>query len=570
MPYNKFPSGNGWKVWKTNEQGEKIGEPLSKKVLSKQDAINQMKALYASENKKEVELTVTDADGGQETVTKPLTLDDNGSTETKDMGGMDMMESQSSYGPCSWEELDAAEHALETAEHMNDMTWKFRNMANAIINNPMVEDKAQALVDAANGYAERVKSPMEEKDLGAQIAGDNQKAQMGAAQINNLPDSDFLYIESGGKKDDSGKTVPRSLRHLPVHDEAHIRNAISRLSQSGTGMSGGDKWLTPALRKSLLAKARKMLEASKKEVPDFTIWKEGGIYRWLVAYSNNQRDNDIPAEIITSESHKEFDLALHNKEWPMPELWLWHIPYPVGQTDYHAYDESTGYPVAAGHFKEGMEWAAEGLIKEKWNGVSHGMPDRWIQRDKEDSSLIVRHRTKEISFLPNWAAANKNTFSIISKESSMADIEKGLPAHKRPEFVAAFGEEKVKQIEEALQSKAKEADEQGVEKKEAKEPTMADVVKALEFLTTELVTLKKQIEKPVEKEAEEFDLVARLKSLSAVGQESTKVDGRTALAKSGPEETKQEAKADPITGLSVPLVEKIFQSNQAYYNGGAK
>jgi hypothetical protein len=305
---------------------------------------------------------------------------------------------------------------------------------------------------------------------------------------------------------------------------------------------------------------------------EFTIWKENGVYRWLVAYSNNQRDSDVPAEIITSESHKEFDLALHNKEWPMPELWLWHIPFPVGQTDYHAYDESTGYPVAAGHFNEGLEWAAEGILKAKWDGSSHGMPEGWIQRSKEDSSLIVRHRTKEISFLPNWAAANKNTFSILFKESNMAD-EKGLPAHKRPEFVAAFGEDRVKQIEETLEAKSKEADEKGVEKKEVKtEPSMADVVKALEYLTTELITLKKHIETPKEetKEVEEFDLVARLKSLSAVGQESTKVDGRSTLAKSGPEEAKAPSPTQEIAGLSVPIVDKIFAANQAWYNGGVK
>jgi hypothetical protein len=47
------------------------------------------------------------------------------------------------------------------------------------------------------------------------------RAQMAAASINDLPDSMFAYIESGGKKDEQGKTVPRSLRHFPIHDGAH-------------------------------------------------------------------------------------------------------------------------------------------------------------------------------------------------------------------------------------------------------------------------------------------------------------------------------------------------------------
>lgn len=57
-------------------------------------------------------------------------------------------------------------------------------------------------------------------------------ATMTAASIDNLPDSDFAYIEPGGKKDSEGRTTPRSLRHFPIQDEAHVRNALARLSQS--------------------------------------------------------------------------------------------------------------------------------------------------------------------------------------------------------------------------------------------------------------------------------------------------------------------------------------------------
>lgn len=59
-----------------------------------------------------------------------------------------------------------------------------------------------------------------------------QAKKMTRKSINDLPDSDFAYIENGGKKDDGGKTVPRSLRHFPIHDAAHVRNALARLPQS--------------------------------------------------------------------------------------------------------------------------------------------------------------------------------------------------------------------------------------------------------------------------------------------------------------------------------------------------
>ena len=59
-----------------------------------------------------------------------------------------------------------------------------------------------------------------------------------AKDIDNLPDDAFAYIEKGGKKDEEGKTVPRSLRHLPYKgpdgkpDAAHVRNALARLPQT--------------------------------------------------------------------------------------------------------------------------------------------------------------------------------------------------------------------------------------------------------------------------------------------------------------------------------------------------
>ena len=56
--------------------------------------------------------------------------------------------------------------------------------------------------------------------------------------INDLPDSAFAYVETGGKKDKDGKTVPRSLRHFPLKDKdgnwdrAHVISALQRLNQT--------------------------------------------------------------------------------------------------------------------------------------------------------------------------------------------------------------------------------------------------------------------------------------------------------------------------------------------------
>ena len=72
--------------------------------------------------------------------------------------------------------------------------------------------------------------------------------KLSSKDMNNLPDSDFAYISPGGSKDSEGKTTPRSLRHLPIPDAAHVRNALARLNQTD---------IPPAAKKSALAKIKK-------------------------------------------------------------------------------------------------------------------------------------------------------------------------------------------------------------------------------------------------------------------------------------------------------------------------
>lgn len=61
------------------------------------------------------------------------------------------------------------------------------------------------------------------------------RADMPTADINDLPDSAFAYIEPGGTKDSEGKTTPRSLRHFPIQDKAHVQNALARMGGSPFG-----------------------------------------------------------------------------------------------------------------------------------------------------------------------------------------------------------------------------------------------------------------------------------------------------------------------------------------------
>lgn len=79
--------------------------------------------------------------------------------------------------------------------------------------------------------------------------------------INDLPDSAFLLIREGGTQDDSGKTIPRTLRRFPVRDHTgtvdrpHVANALARISQAG---------LDDATKERVRAEARALLDGTSK------------------------------------------------------------------------------------------------------------------------------------------------------------------------------------------------------------------------------------------------------------------------------------------------------------------
>jgi len=87
-------------------------------------------------------------------------------------------------------------------------------------------------------------------DFSTQIKEKMLGAKLSAKAINNLPDSDFAYIAPGGEKDSEGKTTPRSLRHLPIPDAAHVRNALARLTQTHIPAEAKKKALAKITRKA--------------------------------------------------------------------------------------------------------------------------------------------------------------------------------------------------------------------------------------------------------------------------------------------------------------------------------
>lgn len=365
-----------------------------------------------------------------------------------------------------------------------------------------------------------------------------------------------------------------------------------------------------AVPQGLLTRVGQVIKAwiTDGEVPDpqpapppFMLWKEAsGQYRWLATYSNKYRDRDRPPEILSEAAHRDFVKAVDAAEWPAPELWLWHVPgTQFGVTDWVTYAD--GFALASGTADKAIAEHLENYPAPL--AVSHGMPVAEIVRDAGDPTIITRYRTREISVLPDWAAANALTGFDIQEVKEMA-----IPQDKKAFLLAAgLTEDRVTAIEADLEGKAKEATDAGLEfkatetqppvdqKDETPAPTesvetappapapvaaltaqdiasaVRDVLLPFEERLTALEALKEQMAAFSKSEdarvAEQLaatpaaslaDLLRGAMGARAVGNKEARIDGRGSLAKSGPAET--EAPDGAPQFVSVPFINTILAS----------
>jgi uncharacterized protein DUF6582 len=75
-------------------------------------------------------------------------------------------------------------------------------------------------------------------------------AQLDTADRNDLKDSDFAWIDDQGE------------RHLPINDEAHVRNAIARFGQTEFDEPGAK---SSAARKILAAAKEHGIDVDKND-----------------------------------------------------------------------------------------------------------------------------------------------------------------------------------------------------------------------------------------------------------------------------------------------------------------
>ncbi len=385
-------------------------------------------------------------------------------------------------GSQSWDELDTYFEVEEMAQATRRATFEFERMTNNVLNDPMksLSEKSSAIVALANGLPERVEDIQDEKDTWLEkIKEFIGKAQLTRASINNLPDSAFAYIESGGKKDEGGKTTPRGLRHYPIHDKAHIRNALSR---AASAIKKGGKTAQIARRAfPKIRSAAKRMGIGKPAKSSFKVFKDkAGNWRWFGWVTNKWRDVDRTAapkhggEILTEAAHKDYVAWVDkNPEKRMPQLWPWHTKALAHTHKADWIDYADGFLLLSGPLTESEALGIKRLEEHYDLGMSHGFYA--IDRDKKEA-LVTKYRTFEVGYLPLEYAANPWTdFLTVEKE---VDMLKGLSPEKA-EFLATLADEDfVAEVEADTEGKATILDEANIESKAKKKPKDKDAEKA--------------------------------------------------------------------------------------------
>lgn len=409
-----------------------------------------------------------------------------------------------STGPTTFEELDDARAAQKKAGMIRQASYDVEDLVHNIIKTPMLQgdEKADMIKKVGTDFGERVKAIMDTPAMMLKehaddidlleaevlIAQDERgqswfekhmpfsKKTLSSAARNRLSESDFA--------------LP-SKRKYPIHDKAHVRNALARAAQmlkKGGEAAADARKALPKIRAA--AKKFGIGADMKKDHTGIIIQKDAkGDWRWVGWPSNNFIDRS--GDIITEAAHQEY-VTWWNKEKPsFPVFTSLHAPgsgrtYPV---DFVGYEN--GFLVMSGRLTEGEAARLLKKQKERELGMSH---TGFGVRSTKDPRQIVMYRSYEVTDLPIEMADNPFTDLSISKEADMnteeqvgylADMfgskEKGDAAWKAAEQA----------ISAKTAMKQKELQAAGVESKEKSEKSedeqaMPDMQEIFDYVAKEL------------------------------------------------------------------------------------
>lgn len=332
-------------------------------------------------------------------------------------------------GPTSFEELDEEKAARAKAEQVQQVTYETSDLVWNILHTDELSptEKSDRIMDVADGFAERVNTlsaevvskDIEQLQVEALLAtyrrGLNivQKAQEWAEDLiikrelsskerKRLQDGDFALPEK---------------RKYPIHDKAHVRNALARAAQmiaSGGEAAADAKAALPKIR----AAARKFgIEVSKAAL---LIEKDrNGDWRWIGKPSNNFMD--WQGDIMSKAAHQEYVEFLNGNPEMAPQFLSWHTPGTARTHPVDFWMEHEGALIMSGKLTE----AEAGAILKMQAQTDLGMSVQGLAlRDPQNREVIEHYWLYEVSDLPLEKAANPFTsLETIAKEAGMDKLQ---------------------------------------------------------------------------------------------------------------------------------------------------
>lgn len=341
-------------------------------------------------------------------------------------------------GPTSWDELDGQRQAEETASQVRRETYDVEYLVGNILRDHELvpTEKADRMMNVAEGYAERVNKILDGETLEKATEVLEIEALLASYERNLHPlqkSADWLEdqglkveqflekkeLNGGARKrlSDSDFALPEK-RKYPIHDKAHVRNALARAAQQIEKGGQGAEDARSALPKIRAAAKKFGITVSKSA---FTLQKDAnGDWRWVGVASNNfiDRQNDI----MSKAAHQRYVEFLNNNKGLEPRFMHWHLPGLVRKEKADFWMEHEGSLILSGKLTEAearflLKMQAQTDLGMSVGGVA-------LRRDDEDPRVIEDYILFEVSDLPLQKAANPFTsLTTITKEVGMDKLQ---------------------------------------------------------------------------------------------------------------------------------------------------
>lgn len=455
-------------------------------------------------------------------------------------------------GPTSFEELDALEEAQERADQVREVTWNVQDLVRNILHDPLIDQGAKAgkIIAVANGFEERVSKLMAEdmqKDIEvlqieAILAAETRERDRHPFQKAREHVVEFfkekLSTEARKKLPAAEFALPEQKKY-PIHDKAHVRNALARAAQQIEEGGEGAADAKAALPKIRAAAKKFGITVSMEK--GIHIEKDAqGNWRWLGRPSNNFID--WQTDIVSKSAHEKYVAWLDDNPDMAPVFVKWHTPGTAREHPVDFWMEHEGTLILSGRLTE--EEAAQLFHVQKMEDLGMSVQGTGMRLDPSDRRVITDYWLFEVSDLPLEKAANPFTSLAVLKEADMDKL-------KYLTEIYGGDEEKAKTFLKKTGDMQKQLQAAGITSKEKPDESVTETKPA----STQVVNVSAPpdaaalIKQAVEQVAKEYDFEGLNEAVTTLLESAEKVEMLEALVK----ELKQSDDQKLATQLNAPI-----------------